>query len=137
MEACGRIGVLGFTSMLLCGAFLVGQSKGLKNCSKLPHAISGIFYSISSSNNLVLNIFFWQYNFIESFGEFENFDVLICQYGLSGSEGLKSGQNYQMYDFLAISEHFYFKRLSLNTFSGSTNSWRLLGECEPLDVLIC
>ena len=32
---------------------------------------------------------------------------------------------------------FTSKNLVLNTFSGSTNLWRLMGEYEALDVLLC
>ena len=87
MEACGRIGVLGFTSMLLCGAFLVGQSKGLKNCSKLPHAVSGIFNSISSSNNLVLNIFFGSTILLRVLENLRTLMYLYASMGLVGQRG--------------------------------------------------
>ena len=58
---------------------------------------------------------------------------------LSGPERLKIAQNDQIYDFLALSI-FNTKRLDmidLIIFSGSKNLWRLLGEYEPLDVLLC
>ena len=87
MEACGRIGVLGFTSMLLCGAFLVGQSEGLKNCSKLPHAIFGIFNSISSSNSLVLNIFFGITILLRLLENLRTLMYLYASMGLVGQRG--------------------------------------------------
>ena len=37
--------------------------------------------------------------------------------------------------FWAIFEHFCFKKIEMNPFSGSTNFWRLLGEYEPFKVL--
>ena len=56
---------------------------------------------------------------------------------LSGSQGPKIAQFEKIYDFLALSEHFHFKNLVLNTFSGSKILWRLLGEYEALVVLFC
>ena len=51
--------------------------------------------------------------------------------------GLIIAQNHQIYDFWALSMHFHFENLVLNTFSGSTNLSRLLGEYGHLGVLLC
>ena len=51
--------------------------------------------------------------------------------------GPENDQNYQIYDFWTLYGHFHFKNFVLNTFSGSTNLWRLLGEYGPLGVLLC
>ena len=37
--------------------------------------------------------------------------------------------------FWRFSNMFTLKTIKMNPFSGNTNLWRLLGECEPLKVL--
>ena len=58
---------------------------------------------------------------------------------LSGSEGLKMIKitKYTTFGHCKGGGISTSKNLVLNTFSGSTNLWRLIGEYEALDVLLC
>ena len=56
---------------------------------------------------------------------------------LSGSEGLKIAQITKYTTFRHFKCISTSKNLVLNTFSGSTNLWRLLGEYGHLGVLLC
>ena len=56
---------------------------------------------------------------------------------LSGSEGLKTAQITKYMTFGHFQCIFTSKNLVLNTFSGSTNLWWLLGEYGHLGVLLC
>ena len=55
--------------------------------------------------------------------------------------GPENDQNYQIYKYTTFGHCkggiSTSKNLVLNTFSGSTNLWRLIGEYEALDVLLC
>ena len=70
-------------------------------------------------------------------GEDEPLNVLFwyCQWPLSEPYGPKIGQNARNMTFWALFEHFHFKKIEMDPFSGSTYFWRLLGEYEPLKVL--
>ena len=73
------------------------------------------------------------------FGEYEPSSVLYC-YCLRlscwiGAYGPKIGQNCMKYDFRALFDHFYFKKIEMNTFSGNTILCSILGEYEPINVL--
>ena len=69
--------------------------------------------------------------------EYELLIVLFgyCKGPLSGSYGSEIGQNCMKYDIWALFEHFCFKEIEMNPFSGSTNFWRLLVEYEPFNIL--
>ena len=54
-----------------------------------------------------------------------------------GQKGLKIAPNDQISDFGHFKGIFTSENLILNTFSGSINLWRLLGEYGPLGVLLC
>ena len=79
---------------------------------------------------------YWQYKFMDTY---EPLDVLLCQYMglLNGSEGLKIAQNDQICDFWNFKSISTSLNLILNTFSGTTNLQRLLGEYESLNALLC
>ena len=69
------------------------------------------------------------------FGEYEPSSVLYC-YCLRlscwiGAYGPKIGQNCMKYDFRALFDHFHFKKIEMNPFSGRTILWRPLKEYEP------
>ena len=97
------------------------------------------FKGIFTSKNLVLNAFFGSTNLWRLLGEHRPLGVLLCYYMglLSGSEGLKIAPNTKYLTSGHFKGIFTSKNLVLNTFSGSTNLWRLLGEYEPLGVLLC
>ena len=56
---------------------------------------------------------------------------------LSGSGGSKLLKMTKYTTFGHFKGIFTSKNLVLNAFSGSTNLWRLMGEYEALDVLLC
>ena len=61
--------------------------------------------------------------------EYEPFNLNYCYCKGLSSGYPKIGQNYMKYDFWALFNHFSFgKILEMNTFSGITIFWRLLGE---------
>ena len=72
------------------------------------------------------------------FGEYEHLKVLCwyCKGPLSGSYGPEIGQNCMKYDILGTFQTFSLKkRIGMNTYSGSTFLWSILGEYEPFHIL--
>ena len=115
-----------------------GSQSGQNNSKITIHTTLGHFNSIYTSQNIALNTFsgstiLWRHS-----GKYESLNVLLWWYTglLSDSEGLKIAQNDHICHFWVHHEHFYFTKDILNTFSCSTNLWRLLGEYEPLNVLL-
>ena len=77
-----------------------------------------------------MNPFSGSTNLWRHLGEYEPFNILCwqCKGLLSGSYGPKICQNMT---FWALSNIFASKKIEMNPFPGSTNSWRLLREYEP------
>ena len=82
--------------------------------------------------NIEMNIFSGGTFFWRLLGEYEPLSVPYCYCKELSSEsrayGPKVGQNYMKYDFWALYDHFHFKKIVMNSFSGSTNLCRLLEE---------
>ena len=70
--------------------------------------------------------------------EYESLDIeyCYCKGLLSGSDGPKIGQNSAFMTFQHFLSISASKKLKMNRFCSSTNLWTLLGDYEPLHVLL-
>ena len=137
METFGRIWASGCTSMLVYGAF--EWVRGPEKWSKLPNIrLLDTLWAFPLQKTsfwihfLVVQIYggFW-----ENMGPWVYFFAFIwgVWVGQRGSKLLKMTKYTTFGHFKGI---FTSKNLVLNTFSGRTNLWRLLGEYELLGVLL-